>query len=90
MKHSFKLMFASLALAAAIASAPMLSEPSYAAQHKKAHASDIVLKDGTKLKKDGDKLFVVSSDSTKNPAVDGKYTTKDGKTLTVKDGKLVK
>lgn len=48
------------------------------------------LEDGTKVSVEGDMVSVVAADGTKTPAPDGEHKAKDGTTLTVKDGKLVK
>ncbi len=48
------------------------------------------LEDGTKVSVEGDMVSVVAADGTKTPAPDGEHKAKDGTTLTVKEGKLVK
>ena len=48
------------------------------------------LEDGTKVSVEGDAVSVVAADGTKTPAPDGEHKAKDGATITVKDGKLVK
>lgn len=55
-----------------------------------AETSEYVLEDGTKVVAEGDAVFVMGEDGSKTPAPDGDHKTKDGQTLTTKDGHLVK
>ena len=53
-----------------------------------------VLKDGTKIEIDGDKVFLIGGvdpciKPQRTAAKDGSYTLKNGKTIEVKNGKLV-
>jgi hypothetical protein len=48
------------------------------------------LKDGTKVKIAGEKVFVIGKDGKEVPAPDGTHQLKDGKTVTTKGGMVVK
>ncbi len=48
------------------------------------------LADGTKVSVEGDAVSIVAADGTKTAAPDGEHALKDGTTITVKDGKIVK
>lgn len=87
MKQSFKLALASLALAAVLAVAPVLSVSSYAADAAPTAAAPAA---DAKVTVDGDNVSVVGADGVAKPASDGMHVTKDGKTVNVKGGKLVK
>ncbi len=47
-----------------------------------------VLKDGTKVQIQGDRLFILDG-SKRTPAKDGDYTLQDGKTLKVQGGRIL-
>jgi len=79
----------SLGLAAVASAALVLLAPARAAF---GHTDG--LKDGTKVEIIGDRMFTYqypnhSKTAVKTPAKDGTYTLKSGKTITVKDGKIV-
>ncbi len=48
------------------------------------------LKDGTKIEITGDKVEVIGKDGKKTAAPDGDHVLKDGSTITVKGGMIVK
>lgn len=88
MKQGLKLTLASLTFVAAIAGASLLSVPAFAEQA--AAMQELVLEDGTKVKVEGESVFVVGADGSTTPAPDGTHSTKDGQTITTKGGKIVK
>jgi len=61
-----------------------------AAAEAPAAAVEKELADGTKVSVEGDMVSVVAADGTKTAAPDGEHALKDGTTITVKDGKIVK
>lgn len=71
---------------AAPAAAPAMEKAAAPA----AGASVSELKDGTKVKIEGEKVFVIGKDGKEAPAPDGTHVLKDGKTLTTKGGMVVK
>lgn len=87
MKQGLKQTLASLAFAAVVAGVPLLSMPAFAEQSS---IQELVLKDGTKVKVEGESVFVIGADGSAKPAPDGTHTTNDGKTITTKGGKIVK
>jgi hypothetical protein len=48
------------------------------------------LQNGTKVKVEGENVFVVAEDGTTTPAPDGAHLAKDGTTINTKDGVIVK
>lgn len=53
-------------------------------------AKQAELKDGTKIEIVGDAVSVIQADGSKKPAPDGTHALKDGTSVTVKGGKVVK
>lgn len=84
-----------LAAAGFVAFAPAVVK---AEEHAADHAAEVAapaateaeLEDGTKVSIEGDVVSVVAADGTKTAAPDGEHKLKDGTTVTVKEGKLVK
>lgn len=77
--------------AAAPAAAPAAEKaaaPAAAAPAAGATVSE--LKDGTKVKIEGDKVFVIGKDGKESAAPDGTHVLKDGKSVTTKGGLVVK
>lgn len=90
-KYALMLAAAGLLVAApAIVKAEEAAAPAAAATAEAPAAMEHELEDGTKVSVEGDMVSVVAADGTKTPAPDGEHKTKDGMTLVVKDGKLVK
>ena len=91
MKKGLKLTLAPLAVAAVVSGALLLSVPSYAEDAAaESTVQTLDLKDGTKVQVDGDNVSVVGADGAVTAAADGTHETADGKTITTKDGKIVK
>lgn len=84
MKNTFKLALASLAIAGIISATPLFSANATDAKP----AAVVELQDGTKVKIEGENVFVVAADGTATPAPDGAHVTKDGQTINTKDGKI--
>lgn len=83
MKNQLKMVLGSLAIAAALAGAPLVA--AHAVESKQ-----LELKDGTQVKVEGENVFVIAADGSSTPAPDGAHVTKDGETITTKGGKIVK
>lgn len=81
MIHNAKIALAAAALMAAVATAPAV----YATEEE---AQVIELENGTTVQVKGEEVFVVGADGSLTPAPDGEHVTKDGKTITTKDGKI--
>lgn len=86
-------------LSAVAAAGVILSGAAFAEEHAKTAVKSEVaataptsaeLKDGTKVKIDGEKVFVIGTDGKETAAPDGTHELKDGKKLTTKGGLVVK
>jgi hypothetical protein len=77
-------------VAAALATAPVMSFAAEEAAKAPVAATTVELKDGSKVQVEGENVSVVAADGTVTPATDGAHVTKDGKTITTKGGKIVK
>ncbi len=90
-KYALMLAAAGLLVAApAVVKAEDHAAPAAEAAAETHAAMEHELEDGTKVSVEGDMVSVVAADGTKTPAPDGEHKTKDGMTLVVKDGKIVK
>lgn len=75
------------AMAPADAAASAATE---SAEDAVAAVTETTLKDGTKVKIDGEAVTVEGKDGTWGPAPDGEHELADGTKVTTKDGKVVK
>ncbi len=53
-------------------------------------ASQVELKDGSKVQIEGDNVSVIDASGKKAPAPDGTHIAKDGQEIKTKDGKIVR
>jgi hypothetical protein len=89
MNKNLKLSLASLAIIAAISVTSLPANATDAPAEAPA-ATVVELQNGTKVKVEGENVFVVAEDGTTTPAPDGDHLAKDGTTIKTKDGVIVK